>query len=267
LASWLKSRKSAKAARQRPAGDGLWDRPVLLNLLADLLFIGAAAALSYAAANAVQRLPIFPLRQLVLAQPLQHVARINVEHAAASLRGNFFTVNLESVRDAFQQLPWVRRANVRRLWPDGVEVALEEQEAAARWRPADGTTHLVNGYGEVFAVDTAPSQLPTLSGPDGSAPLLLSQYREFSQTLAPLGRRPEAVAMTPRGAWQMRLDDGLILELGRDRGKDTLSERLASFVAAYAQARSGLPAEPDRVDLRYPNGFALHLAHKSAQKS
>jgi cell division protein FtsQ len=268
LVSLRRSRNSPKPARQRPAGDGIWERPLLINLLADLLFIAAAAGLSYAAATAVQRLPVFPLRQLVLVQPLHEVAQSQIEHAArTALTGNFFTVNLETVRDAFQQLPWVRRANVRRLWPDGIEVAIEEHVAAARWRPGDESPRLVNSYGEVFVADAIPAQLPILSGPDGAAPLLLSQYREFTQTLAPLGRRPLALAMTPRRALQLRLDDGLVLELGRDQSKDTLSERLSRFVTAYGEVRGRLAADPDRVDLRYPNGFALHLPRKAAQKS
>jgi cell division protein FtsQ len=268
LADWRKAPRDAKPTRQRTAGDGIWDRPLLLNLVADLLFVAAAAALSYAAATALQRLPVFPLHRLVIARPLQQVSAEQVERAAsASMRGNFFTVNLESVRDAFQRLSWVRRADVRRLWPDGIEVAIEEQVAAARWRPADESLRLVNGYGEVFAADAVPPQLPALSGPDGTAPLLLSQYREFVQTLMPLQRRPLALAMTPRRAWQLRLDDGLVLELGRDQGKDTLSERLAAFVAAYGATRTRLTFEPDRIDLRYPNGFALHQPRKSAQKS
>ena len=50
---------------------------------------------------------------------LEHV---NVEALRASglagFSGNFFTVDLSSVGHAFEEAPWVRRAQVRRIWPD-----------------------------------------------------------------------------------------------------------------------------------------------------
>ena len=109
-----------------------------MNLIADLLFFAAALALGYAAMLAAARLPFFPLRELVVAGPLQEVTPTQVEYAAGSaVAGNFFTVNLDAVRAAFEKLPWVRKAEVRRRWPNGLELAIEEHVAAARWKHAD----------------------------------------------------------------------------------------------------------------------------------
>jgi cell division protein FtsQ len=66
------------------------------------------------------------------------VTPTQIEYAARSaVAGNFFTVNLDAVRAAFEKLPWVRKAEVRRRWPDGLELAIEEHVAAARWKQAD----------------------------------------------------------------------------------------------------------------------------------
>jgi len=249
-------RRSSKAA-----AEGLWSRPALLNLVADLLFVAAGLGLGYASVIAVQRLPLFPLRQLVVESPLTEVAPSQVEEAArAALYGNFFTVNLDGLRASFEKLPWVRRAAVRRLWPDGVAVAIEEHVAAARWRQAGGEMRLVNTRGEVFAGVSERADLPTFAGPEGMAAPMLAQYGRFSAALAPLGRKPQAMVLTQRQAWQLRLDDGLLLDLGRDQSKNSLDGRLVRFVASYAQVQERLKVRAALIDMRYPNGFALRPA-------
>ena len=247
-----------------------------MNLIADLLFFAAALALGYAAMLAAARLPFFPLRELVVAGPLQEVTPTQVEYAAGSaVAGNFFTVNLDAVRAAFEKLPWVRKAEVRRRWPNGLELAIEEHVAAARWKQADAPkeapvggaaeARLVNREGEVFAA-ASNAALPLFVGPEGTAPLILARYHELQPLLEPLGRRPQTLALSPRQAWQVKLDDGVLLDLGRDQAKSRINDRLQRFAAAYRQASERLRARADVIDLRYPNGFAMRLARAGEGK-
>lgn len=257
------AKKHAKARRRgalRPEAEGFWERPLLLDLAADLLLLFGVAVLTYAAVMTVVRLPFFPLKQLVVVSALNQVTPAQIEYATqSSLAGNFFTVNLDEVRGAFEKLPWVRKASVRRRWPDGVELSLEEHVAAARWRNSEGEARLVNSHGEVFAASlgAGTAALPQFGGPEGSAPQMLARYREFSELLAPLGRTSKTVTLSPRLAWQLRLDDGLLLELGRDQPKHPLNDRLQRFVGTYGEARSRARTAIAAIDMRYPNGFAL----------
>jgi cell division protein FtsQ len=246
--------------QERNGGDGFWDRPVLINLLADVLLLAGGALLAWAGVMALQRLPVFPLRQLVVATPLDQVSRAQIEYTArGALSGNFFTVNLETVQAAFERMPWVRSASVRRLWPDGIELNLEEHRAAARWTPQDGEPRLVSMRGEVFMATTRDA-LPVFTGPEGSATRVLARYEEFRDSLGGIGRKPVAVHLSAREAWQIKLDDGVLLELGRDQARHPLTERLNRFTSHYAAvsgtARSRLQTI-GAVDMRYPNGFAL----------
>ena len=257
--------KPAKPRRRgagalRPEADGFWDRPLLINLVSDLLLLFGAAILAYAAVVTAVRLPFFPLKQVVVVSALNQVTPAQIEYAArSSLAGNFFTVNLDDVRNAFDKLPWVRKTSVRRRWPDGVELAIEEHVAAARWRNSEGEARLVNSQGELFAAslpdDHAP--LPMFGGPESSAPQILARYREFAELLAPLGRTSKIVTLSPRLAWQLRLDDGLTLELGRDQPKHPIQERLRRFVGTYGEARARAKTSIATIDMRYPNGFAM----------
>lgn len=261
-----KQQRVERRRRDRPSAEGFWDRPVLINMVADLLLFFGVLALAYAALVSTLRLPLFPLRQVVVVSPLDQVTRTQIEYAVQySLTGNFFTVDLDGVRTSFEKLPWVRNASVRRRWPDGIEVELEEHVAVARWHNSNGEARLVNRHGEVFVAALAGGQatLPLLGGPEGSAPQVLARYREFSDSLAALGRTPRSLLLSLRQAWQMRLDDGLTIELGREMAADSLNERLHRFIGTYAEAKTRLPGIT-AVDMRYPNGFAVRIGQAGA---
>jgi len=251
----------AKPERNRRPQEtaGFWDRPQLLNLAADLLFVFGIAVLAWAAMTGVQRLPFYPLRELVVVGEIERVSRAQIEHAARSaLAGNLLSVNLDEARGAFEKLPWVRRAELRRQWPHALELAVEEHVAVARWSRSDGEPRLVNTRGEVFAAASG-DELPVFSGPEGSSAAMLERYREFDSRLAKIQRKPVALTLTAREAWQVRLDDGVLLDLGRDQPRQPLAERLDRFATHYATARDKARVPVAAVDMRYPNGFALRL--------
>lgn len=240
---------------------GLWHQPALMNLLADLLIVLAVAGLAWAVVKVVQRLPVFPLREIIVTEVPKQVSLLQVEHAARSVvTGNFFTVNLEAARATFEKLPWVRKVSLQRSWPDGLALTIEEHEAIARWRHVGGELAMLNRHGEIFSIDRPVAadgvSLPLLSGPDGSARELLARFGEFTAALAVVGRTVESVTLSPRRAWQLKLDDGMVLELGRDQEKHPLAERLGRFVAHYDKVKQRV-GDLKVADMRYPNGFAL----------
>lgn len=245
----------------KPVGEGFWHQPTLVNLSADVLLIAASVALAWAAVIALQRLPFYPLREVRVMGELSQVQRSQIESAArGAVQGNFFTVNIDATREAFEALPWVRRAEVRRQWPDRLELRIEEHVPVARWRSVDDQSRLVNSYGEIFSGEV-DLPLPLFSGPEGTAAEVLARYREFDTALAKINLHPRAVALSAREAWQVRLDNGLLLDLGRDQPKLPLSVRLARFTEHYPDAIKRSHVQIVAVDMRYPNGFTLRPGH------
>ncbi|HEX7954823.1 MAG TPA: cell division protein FtsQ/DivIB [Burkholderiales bacterium] len=227
----------------------MWDDAPTLRMTANLLFALAAGLILYGAAHYVVHLPIFPLRDIRLTGDVEHVTREQVEAVVTGeLRGNFFTVDLEQARAAFEKLPWVRTVNVRRQWPDRLEFSVQEHRPVARW----GSTALVSAQGEVFEA-AINATLPVLHGPDGTAPEVVSRFQAFQQALEPIGKNVVQVTLSARRAWILKLNDGMALELGRDN----LESKLANFVAAYDRTVARLPQLPKYIDLRYTNGFAV----------
>lgn len=239
----------------------MWNKPQLMTAVSDLLFVAGAAALLVAGVLWSARLPWFPLREVVVMNELREIRRSEVERSLTGrLRGNFFSINLDGVRQSLEQLPWVRHAEVRRQWPSRIEVTIEEHVPVAFWGTATG--QLVNSHGEVFAaaMSVQPEEsMPVLQGPIGLAPDMLVYYQQAGETLKPLGRWPKALTVSPRLALQVRLDDGMVVELGRQQAKAPVRERLERFVAYYESVLTAAKQRPSVVDMRYPNGFALRV--------
>jgi cell division protein FtsQ len=212
-----------------------------LGVLAGLAILGASLGAAYWLLEPER----FPVSEVVLKGELKNTTTAQIQAALPRVGGNFFAVNLAEVRAGVERLPWVRRVAVRRVWPGGLEVSIEEHVALARW----GDDRLVNTHGEAFSAKSAES-LPAFIGPGGTAAEVARRYRSFSDILAPLDTRVERIVLSPRHAWQLRLGNGLQVMLGRDA--DLAEARLRQFVEAYPKIR---PHE--YVDLRYPNGFAV----------
>ena len=230
----------------------MWDNPRLLNAAAGFLVGLVALALAFTGLHWLLRAAPFPVRMVELRTPLKQAPHAEVEAALARHgAGNFFAVPIDELRGALERLPWVRAAAVRRVWPDRLEIAIEEHVALARW----GAEALVNTHGERFAA-TTDALLPVFMGPPGSEAEVTRRYARFSTLLAPLGSPLEGIALSPRHAWKLRLASGLQLTLGRDA--DLAEQRLQRFVDAYAGTLDAARA-PDVVDLRYPNGFAVRV--------
>lgn len=246
----------------------MWNKPHLLNALADLLMLVAGAALLAAAAVWLVRVPSLPVRQVVFTEPLLHTRRLEVEQILPSaLKGNFFSLNLETVRGALERLPWVRKVNVRRIWPARLEVTVEEHKPVARW--GEGRGELVNSYGEVFAVLAGAEDaaaLPLLYGPQGTANEVLKRYGELVGSFAAVGEKPVQVTLSPRLAWQLKLENGMLVNMGREQPKAPVGVRLQRFIEVYPETVANRTVRPAVVDLRYPNGFAMRVAGEGKGK-
>jgi cell division protein FtsQ len=240
----------------------LWHDVRALNALSNLLMALAALAILGALVQSLIRLPAFDLRALVVEsvddeRPLQHVNRVLLRAGGvAQLHGNFFTVDLDAVRASFEAVPWVRRAQVRRVWPNALKVQVEEHEPIAVW----GDGRLVNRQGELFAANVAEAEaegiLREFSGPPDSAPEVARRWVELEELLTPLNLRPVAVSVSPRWAWSARLDNGVTLLLGREQGLP-LDDRVRRWAMLQPALNARLRGEIVSVDLRYPNGFAV----------
>lgn len=236
----------------------------LMNITATVLFVAFGLLLAAALGWWAVRNPVFAIGGIVVQGENTHnsVATLRA-NVLPKLRGNFFTVDLQKTREAFEAVPWVRHATVKRQFPNKLRVQLEEHQAEALWG-ADSESRLVNTYGEVFEAnpdDVDQDELPRLVGPEGSSAQVLAMYRGLKPMLESLDLAVEEVQLTGRGGWEMTLDSGAAVELGRGTTEEVLA-RSRRFTSTLTQVTAKYGRRPEALvtaDLRHTDGYAVKL--------
>ena len=256
----------AAAALNSHSEPGVTPQDVLwMNAAASALVVLAIGLLLASGLTKLSRLPFFNLQRVQIEGDLQRnnlaTVRANI---VPRMQGGFFNVDLVRSREVFESVPWVRKAVVRRVWPNELRVALEEHRPAAYWHHEDREDQLVNSFGEVFDAnlgDVEDEQLPTLEAPAnpsaGEARAMLDMLRRLQPVLASLGEI-NTLKLTERGSWSVELDTDVTIELGRG-SLDEVLFRAERLVATLPEFKRDYPAPLYHADLRYPQGYAVKL--------
>jgi cell division protein FtsQ len=108
-----------------------------------------------------------------------------------------------------------------------------------------------------------PAELPRLSGPEGTESLVAQRYLSTQGRMLEAGMRVAALRLDERGAWEMDLDSGVTVRLGR---RD-VDERLDRFIRTASQVIAHRLNDITYVDMRYSNGFAIGWRNSQAPAS
>jgi cell division protein FtsQ len=224
----------------------------LLRILAWTLAIALVALPVVAVVNGWVGVGRWPLRTLRVEGTLHRVDAAQLRATVLPYaRAGFFAVRLRDAQEAVARLPWVERAEVRKRWPDVLEVSIVEHHPFARW----GADRVLSEHGQLFPLRGAPmpAGLPLLDGPDTRVPDVVALYNESRTLFAPGGIAVRSVALDRRGSWSLVLSNGTEVMVGSQDPQ----ARLTRFARMLPQLLSQKQQPLLRADLRYTNGFAL----------
>lgn len=250
----------------------------LMNAVSALLVTALLATTAWGLIRWVVRLPVFNFRAI---QVEGDVSRNSVASLRANalphLHGSFLSMNLAQGRAAFEAVPWVRHAQLQRVWPMRLKVNLEEHRAAAYWEArtdgadsaAEATAEraLVNSFGEVFQAnlgDVEDEDLPVLAGPPHAAGDMLSMWRALTPAAEKLGESIDRLDLSGRGSWRATFGSGAVVELGRGSESEVVA-RFGQFAHSISQVTATYRSPLLSADLRHADGYAVKLRGVTTQ--
>ena len=250
----------------------------LMTAVSALLVAALLATAGWGFIRWVVRLPVFNFRAI---QVEGDVSRNSVASLRANalprLHGSFLSMNLRDGRAAFEAVPWVRHAQLQRIWPMRLKVNLQEHRAAAYWEArtdgADSATEataeraLVNSFGEVFQAnlgDVEDEDLPVLAGPAHAAAAMLQMWQALSPAARALGESIARLDLSGRGSWRATLGNAAVIELGRGSGPEVV-ERFGRFARSVSQVTATYRSPLLSADLRHVDGYAVRLRGVTTQ--
>lgn len=204
----------------------------------------------------------FALEELQFSGSFKRVNLEDVEtKTSAALQGNFFTVDLDSIRSEVLNVPWVKDVNVRRKWPNTLVLHVSEYVPQMRW----GKDGWVSRVGSIVIDDTlsTTSDVPTLNGDPQHVSELFAFAQLWKKQLKQHGLILRDVDRSSSRAWDIRFSHGGLNAEGEPvkdtlllLGSEDVQKRLDRFLRMYSQD-AGLLKSSDVVDARYPNGLAI----------
>ncbi len=191
------------------------------------------------------------IKNIEIKGDLKYVTKDELELDYSTLLGlNLFSVSVADILTIVESSEWVESAEVRKVWPNTLQVLVHEHTPLAYW----GDRQLVSTSAVVIEPKNVPKlPLPRLYGPYDSSDVVLEQFGLISQVLASSSLRINTLTLEARGAWSIIFTNGVRVKLGREE----ILDRLQRFIAVYKSDLSGRIEKITSVDARYPHGVAV----------
>lgn len=213
--------------------------------------------LAVLASRAMTKMP--PIKNLE--SPIKHVRvegyfqYLNRDELQAALlpllSAGYWEADVQAIQAAVRTLPWIEKASVKRIWPDAIAIRVIEKIPYTRW----GEKSLITETGDIFTPsDITPfTGLTLVDGPKQQQLKVLETMQGIKTTLADQSLELAEFIINQRGAWQIKLANGLVIRLGRDEQLKKLQRFLKTLPVLDPAQVEAMAV----VDLRYPNGFAV----------
>lgn len=208
----------------------------------------------------------FPIRSVVVEGVYQFADKeVMRDRVMTQASKGFFNLDIESIQRNVEQLPWVKNAYVRRVWPESITVHVEEHKPIARW----GDNSLVTAGFRLFS----PPQLRGAADPElqevvDGLPMLYSPERRHVPLLKLLNQTKAMLDAVEAPLEGMVEDErrSITLHLKNDVevviGHKEVDKRIKRFSEIFRPYVAPVYDDIAKVDMRYTNGFAM--ARKSA---
>jgi cell division protein FtsQ len=193
-----------------------------------------------------------PVKYVRIEGAFQYLAKDSIKNALIEqVNKGLYNADMQQIQQSVKQLSWIEQVQVKRVWPDVIDIKIVEQTPVVRWSDEG----LLNKQGDVFVPDKMDkfSHLPLIVGPDGNEKELLKTMSALEIALNKQKMALVEFHVNDRRAWKVRLQNNMELKLGRNEPLN----KFKRFLKTLALLGEEQVSKVSVVDLRYPNGYAV----------
>lgn len=185
---------------------------------------------------------------------MHHDPAVVLDHIGVRPGGSLVGFNADEARILLESLDWVADAEVRRTFPNSLEITLNERKPFAIWQK-DGNYSVIDRNGvEMSGLNPLSlRQLPLVSGK--GANLAAADYVNQMEAIPALMQKVQAAARVGERRWTLYLDNGVKIDLP-EANMDAALQR----VAELDQKQNILSKGIREIDLRTKDRIVIALA-------
>jgi len=171
--------------------------------------------------------------------------------------GPMLYVDVDEARARLEALPWVKSAEVRRIWPNRIVVRINERRPVAVWQH-DGRLVLIDGQGQPIAGENVSrfEELPLVVGK--GAAQSVNSLLALVATQPKLKSRVKVAQRVGERRWNLRLDNDVEVRLPEEGAEAALAE-----LVRLDREEEILARDIKAIDLRFPDRFIVKLPPNS----
>jgi cell division protein FtsQ len=177
-----------------------------------------------------------------------------------TLQEKFWDIDLNTLQRQLESHDWVRKASLRRSWPDKLVVGIDQHVPVARWNH----DRLLSVSGELFEVDelSAFSHLPHFSAPgrqdaaSGQIRGMVQRYNQLQKIFTAQRQTIRSMRLHTGGRTSLLLSSGTTIELSSHNQEQLLQRLIGLVEGGWLHSWSDI----ETADLRYTNGLAIRWA-------
>ena len=195
----------------------------------------------------------FPIKKISLVSHTNYSNKIKIYKKSKKYlsKKSFFNLKIIDLKKEIENVAWIRLADVRRVYPDEIEIYIIEHIPIAIWNDK----MFLNDLGEIFFANDIDIKLPKIYSTNDRNKIIFKYFVVFSNNLIKNNIHHSVIKMDEnnRRSLTIKLSSNIIIYLG----SNDIMNKIDTFFKVYNSLNSSDLTKIRYIDMRYSNGFAV----------
>ena len=163
----------------------------------------------------------------------------------------FFNFKINTLKKEIEKVPWVKSANIRRVYPGEIKIYIEEHVPIAIWN----NESYMNNIGDIFITHNINKNLPIINSNQSRNKIMFEYFTLLLKYISDnnFDIKIKKIEENDIRSLSAYLSSGIIVKFGSTDIKD----KIHTFIKVYKTLNSSDLDKIRYIDMRYSNGFSI----------